>query len=78
MSLFVIFKFPAVPSPVRPDARRGRNPEDRCRGHCRGDIAGAQDKVSEEQTPEQHRMVSLSVARGLPLLLHSGIPPGGL
>ncbi|CAI9555525.1 unnamed protein product [Staurois parvus] len=22
MSLFVIFKFPAVPSPVRPDARR--------------------------------------------------------
>ncbi|CAI9542460.1 unnamed protein product, partial [Staurois parvus] len=29
MSLFVIFKFPAVPSPVRPGARRGWNPEDR-------------------------------------------------
>ncbi|CAI9596019.1 unnamed protein product, partial [Staurois parvus] len=33
------------------------------RGHCRRDIAGAQDKVSE-QMPEQRRMVSLSVARG--------------
>ncbi|CAI9596276.1 unnamed protein product [Staurois parvus] len=31
MSLFVIFEFPAVPSPVRPDAHRGRNPDDRCR-----------------------------------------------
>ncbi|CAI9541342.1 unnamed protein product, partial [Staurois parvus] len=35
-----------------------------CQGHCRRDIAGAQDKVSEEQIPEQHRMVSSSVARG--------------
>ncbi|CAI9618680.1 unnamed protein product [Staurois parvus] len=31
MSLFVIFKFPASSVPVRPDARRGRNPDDRCR-----------------------------------------------
>ncbi|CAI9532770.1 unnamed protein product [Staurois parvus] len=31
MSLLVIFKFPTVPSPIRPDARRGRNPDDRCR-----------------------------------------------
>ncbi|CAI9536757.1 unnamed protein product, partial [Staurois parvus] len=71
MSLFVIFKFPAVPSPVRPDARRGWNPDDRCRhpleditgDTARRDIAGAQDKVSE-QIPEQRRMVSPSVARG--------------
>ncbi|CAI9574398.1 unnamed protein product [Staurois parvus] len=35
-----------------------------CRGHCRRDIAGAQDKVSEEQIPEQRPMVSPSVARG--------------
>ncbi|CAI9596729.1 unnamed protein product, partial [Staurois parvus] len=35
-----------------------------CRGHCRRDIAGAQDKVSEEQMPEQRHMVSPSVARG--------------
>ncbi|CAI9553657.1 unnamed protein product, partial [Staurois parvus] len=34
------------------------------RGHCRRDIAGAQDKVREEQIPEQRRMVSPSVARG--------------
>ncbi|CAI9576215.1 unnamed protein product [Staurois parvus] len=33
------------------------------RGHCRRDIAGAQDKVSEEQMLEQCRMVSPSVAR---------------
>ncbi|CAI9566995.1 unnamed protein product, partial [Staurois parvus] len=35
-----------------------------CRGHCRRDIVGAQDKVSEEQMPVQRRMVSPSVARG--------------
>ncbi|CAI9555967.1 unnamed protein product, partial [Staurois parvus] len=35
-----------------------------CRGHRRRDIAGAQDKVSEEQMPEQRSMVSPSVARG--------------
>ncbi|CAI9552569.1 unnamed protein product, partial [Staurois parvus] len=34
-----------------------------CRGHRRRDIAGAQDKVSE-QMPEQCRIVSPSVARG--------------
>ncbi|CAI9558827.1 unnamed protein product, partial [Staurois parvus] len=34
------------------------------RGHCRREIAGAQDKVREEQIPEQRRMVSPSVARG--------------
>ncbi|CAI9595551.1 unnamed protein product, partial [Staurois parvus] len=35
-----------------------------CRGHCRRDIAGGQDKVSEEQMPEQRCMVFPSVARG--------------
>ncbi|CAI9565661.1 unnamed protein product [Staurois parvus] len=35
-----------------------------CRGHCRRDIAGTQDKVSEEHMPEQCRMVFPSVARG--------------
>ncbi|CAI9601718.1 unnamed protein product [Staurois parvus] len=33
-------------------------------GHCRRDIAGAQDKVREEQIPELHHMVSPIVARG--------------
>ncbi|CAI9578660.1 unnamed protein product [Staurois parvus] len=43
MSLFVIFKFLAVPSPVRPDACRGRNPDDRCwhpPDYIAGDTAG--------------------------------------
>ncbi|CAI9584315.1 unnamed protein product [Staurois parvus] len=43
MSLFVIFKFPAVLSPIRPDARRGQNPDDRCRhppDYIAGDTAG--------------------------------------
>ncbi|CAI9620823.1 unnamed protein product, partial [Staurois parvus] len=33
------------------------------RGHCRRDIKGAQDKVSDRGIPEQRRMVSPSVAR---------------
>ncbi|CAI9621191.1 unnamed protein product [Staurois parvus] len=31
---------------------------------CRGDIAGAKDKVSEEEIPEQRCSVFPSVARG--------------
>ncbi|CAI9579873.1 unnamed protein product, partial [Staurois parvus] len=34
------------------------------RGQCRRDIAGAQDKVREEEIPEQRCKVSPSVARG--------------
>ncbi|CAI9599560.1 unnamed protein product, partial [Staurois parvus] len=49
-----------------------------CWGHCRRDIAGAQDKVSEEQIPEQRRMVSPSVARGYCLCYTRDIPPGRL
>ncbi|CAI9573863.1 unnamed protein product, partial [Staurois parvus] len=49
-----------------------------CRGHCRRDIAGAQDKLSDLGIAEQRRMVFPSVGRGLPLVLHSGIPPGRL
>ncbi|CAI9619657.1 unnamed protein product, partial [Staurois parvus] len=72
MSCFVIFKFPASSVPVRSDARRGQNPEDRC-WHApegiTGDTAGGtsreqQDKVSDRGIPEQRRMVSPSVARG--------------
>ncbi|CAI9559306.1 unnamed protein product, partial [Staurois parvus] len=82
MSLFVIFKFSAAPSPVHPDARRERNPDDKsagghCWGHCRSDITGAQDKVSEEQIPEQRRMVSPSVARGYRLCYTREYRQGG-
>ncbi|CAI9594897.1 unnamed protein product [Staurois parvus] len=53
MSLFVIFQFPTVPSPVRPDARRGRNPDDRCRhppDYIAGDTAGG---TSQERRTRQ-------------------------
>ncbi|CAI9594630.1 unnamed protein product [Staurois parvus] len=72
MSLFVIFKFPAIPSPVRPDVawngtqktdvsiRRRTLPGTLQEGHR----AGAQDKVSEEQILEQRRRLFPSVARG--------------
>ncbi|CAI9609338.1 unnamed protein product [Staurois parvus] len=33
-------------------------------GHCRRDIAGAKDKVSEEEIPEQRCRVFQSVAQG--------------
>ncbi|CAI9536388.1 unnamed protein product [Staurois parvus] len=55
MSLFVIFKFPPVPSPVRPDTRRGRNPDDRCwhpPGYIAGDTAGG---ISRERGIEGSR-----------------------
>ncbi|CAI9610766.1 unnamed protein product, partial [Staurois parvus] len=61
MSLFVIFKFPASSVPVRPDVagdgtRRQMPASARghCRGHCRRDIAGTQDKVREEQRAAPH------------------------
>ncbi|CAI9552552.1 unnamed protein product, partial [Staurois parvus] len=34
-----------------------------CRGHCRGDIAGAQEKVSARGIPKQRCSVFPSVAR---------------
>ncbi|CAI9624809.1 unnamed protein product, partial [Staurois parvus] len=38
-------------------------PRGHCQGRCRRDIAGAQDKVSKEEIPEQRCMVFPSVAR---------------
>ncbi|CAI9593046.1 unnamed protein product, partial [Staurois parvus] len=48
-----------------------------CRGHCRRDIAGAQDKVREEQILEQRHMVSPSVARGYRLCYTREYRQGG-
>ncbi|CAI9585690.1 unnamed protein product, partial [Staurois parvus] len=69
MSLFDIFKFPTSSIPVRPDvAGNGTQKTDagigRGRWHCRGGIAGAQDKVSAEGIPKQRCRVFPSVARG--------------
>ncbi|CAI9569241.1 unnamed protein product, partial [Staurois parvus] len=71
MSLFHIFKFPAVPSAyvltsqgTEPRRRIPASAGGHCRGHCRRAIVGAQDKVSEEEIPEQRCSVFPSVARG--------------
>ncbi|CAI9571660.1 unnamed protein product, partial [Staurois parvus] len=71
--------------PVRPDACRGRNPDDRCR-HLLEDItedtAGGtsretQDKVSDRGILEQRCMVSPSVARGYRLCYTREYRQGG-
>ncbi|CAI9590451.1 unnamed protein product, partial [Staurois parvus] len=81
MSLFVIFKFPAVPSPICPDARRGRNPEDRCR-HPQGTLQeghyGSAGKGKRRTDPGVAPYGKPECSSGLPLVLHSGIPPGRL
>ncbi|CAI9577864.1 unnamed protein product, partial [Staurois parvus] len=71
MSLFHIFKFPAIPSPyvlmsqgTEPRRQMLASAGAHCRGHCRRDIVGAKDKVSAEEIPEQHCRVFPSVARG--------------
>ncbi|CAI9624366.1 unnamed protein product, partial [Staurois parvus] len=84
MSLFVIFKFPAAPSPYVPTSQ-GTEPRRQMpastgghyRGHCRGDIAGAQDKEREEQIPEQRSMLSSSVAQGYRLCYTQEYRQGG-
>ncbi|CAI9569187.1 unnamed protein product [Staurois parvus] len=72
MSLLQFFKFPASSVLRMSRCSREQNPEDRCRhppeditgDTAGGDIAGAQDKVSEEEIPEQRCSVFPSVARG--------------
>ncbi|CAI9610299.1 unnamed protein product, partial [Staurois parvus] len=71
MSLFDIFKFPASSVPVRPDvAGNGTRKTDAgisrrtLPGTLQGDIAGAKDKVSEEEIPKQRCKVFPNVARG--------------
>ncbi|CAI9594336.1 unnamed protein product, partial [Staurois parvus] len=83
MSIFVIFKYPAVLSPYVPKSQ-GMEPRRQMpaiagghyRGHCRRDIAGAKDKVREDLGAASHGIPECS--SGLPLVLHSGIPPGRL
>ncbi|CAI9589935.1 unnamed protein product, partial [Staurois parvus] len=84
MSLFVIFKFPTIPSLYVPTSQ-GTEPRRQMpafagghyRGHCRRNIAGVQDKVREEQIPEQRHMVSPSVARGYRLCYTREYRQGG-
>ncbi|CAI9611899.1 unnamed protein product [Staurois parvus] len=71
MSLLQFSNFPPVPSSyvltsqgTEPGRRMPTSTGGHCWGHCRGEIAGAQDKVSEEEIPEQCCRVFPSVARG--------------
>ncbi|CAI9570389.1 unnamed protein product, partial [Staurois parvus] len=71
MSLLQLSNFPPVPSPYVPTSHEtepGRqmpaSTGGHGQGHCRRDIVGAQDKVSEEEIPEQRCRVFPSVARG--------------
>ncbi|CAI9581673.1 unnamed protein product, partial [Staurois parvus] len=85
MSLFVIFKFPAVPSPVRPDVA-GDGTQMTDAGIRRITLLGTlqeghrgsagQGKRSRDRGAAPHGKPECS--SGLPLVLHSGIPPGRL
>ncbi|CAI9618243.1 unnamed protein product, partial [Staurois parvus] len=68
---FAFLNFPPVPSPyiltsqgTEPGRQMLASAGGHCQGHCRGDIAGAKDKVSEEEIPEQCCSVFPSVAQG--------------
>ncbi|CAI9561992.1 unnamed protein product, partial [Staurois parvus] len=63
---FLAGSSPYVPTSQGTEPRRQmpESPGGHYRGHCRRDIARVQDKVREEQIPEQLRMVSPSVAQG--------------
>ncbi|CAI9588381.1 unnamed protein product, partial [Staurois parvus] len=85
MSLFVIFKFPTVPSPVRPDvARNGTQKTDAVirRRTLQGTLqeghrgSAGQGKRRTDPGATLHGIPECS--SGLPLVLHSGIPPGRL
>ncbi|CAI9615367.1 unnamed protein product, partial [Staurois parvus] len=85
MSLFVIFKFPAVPCLYIPtlagdgtqmtDAgiRRRTLQGTLQEGHCG---SAGQGKLSRDRGAAPHGKPECS--SGIPLLLHSGIPPWGL
>ncbi|CAI9543625.1 unnamed protein product [Staurois parvus] len=62
---------------TEPGRRMPASARRHCRGHCKGDIAGAQDKVREEEIPEQRCSVFLSVARGYRLCYTQEYRQGG-
>ncbi|CAI9568017.1 unnamed protein product, partial [Staurois parvus] len=85
MSLFVIFKFPDSYVPVRPDvAGDGTRKTDACirrrtlpgtlqEGHC-----GSAGQGKRRTDPRAALHGKPECSSGLPLVLHSGIPPGRL
>ncbi|CAI9592530.1 unnamed protein product, partial [Staurois parvus] len=85
MSLFHIFKFPAVPSPVRPEVT-GNGTQKRDAGIGRKTLQGTLQEGHRGSKGQGKRRTDPRAAphgkpecsSGLPLVLHSGIPPGRL
>ncbi|CAI9558085.1 unnamed protein product, partial [Staurois parvus] len=85
MSLFVIFKFPAVPSPyvltsqeTEPRKQMPASTGGHYRGHCRRDIVVSAGQGKRRTDPAAALHGKPKCSSGLPLVLHSGIPPGRL
>ncbi|CAI9555308.1 unnamed protein product, partial [Staurois parvus] len=85
MSLFVIFKFPAIPSPyvltsqgMEPRRQMSAFARGNYRGHCRRDIVGSEGQGKRRTDPGAVPHGKPECSSGLPLVLHSGIPPGRL
>ncbi|CAI9553273.1 unnamed protein product, partial [Staurois parvus] len=85
MSLFVIFKFPAVSSPVRPYVA-GDGTQKTDAGIRRRTLQGTLQEGHHGSAGQGKRRTDPGAAphdkpecsSGLPLVLHSGIPPGRL
>ncbi|CAI9543029.1 unnamed protein product, partial [Staurois parvus] len=85
MSLFVIFKFPAVPSPRTFRRRKERNTEDGCRHPLEemgedtaGGHRGSAGQGKRRRDPGATLQCIPECSSALPLVVHSGIPPGRL
>ncbi|CAI9555325.1 unnamed protein product, partial [Staurois parvus] len=85
MSLFVIFKLSAVPSPVRPDvARDGTQKTDAdirqrtLQGTLQDGHRGSAGQGKRRTDPGAAPHCKPECSSGLPLVLHLGIPPGRL
>ncbi|CAI9608412.1 unnamed protein product, partial [Staurois parvus] len=85
MSLFVIFKLPAVPSPVRPDvAGTGTQKTDAdirqrtLQGTLQEGHRGSAGQGKRRTDPGEAPHGKPECSSGLPLVLLLGIPPGRL
>ncbi|CAI9557151.1 unnamed protein product, partial [Staurois parvus] len=85
MSLFVIFKFPASSVPIRPDVAGDRTQmtdagirRRTLQGTLQEGHRGSEGQGKCSRDPEAAPHGKPECSSGLPLVLHSGIPPGGL
>ncbi|CAI9624504.1 unnamed protein product, partial [Staurois parvus] len=85
MSLFGFFKFPAVPSHIRPDVAGDRTQKTDAGigrrtlpGTLQGGHCGSTGQGKRRTDPGAVPHGKPECSSGLPLVLHSGIPPGRL